>query len=206
MLERIGIIGSGGHADEAESYTNKNIAFRAVTRDFIDERAWVDIENPPADLMEIPVHIAIGAPALKRTLGNLWPGDKYATIIADTAYVDKTANIEEGCLLAPQSVITTNVRLGKHAIVNVAASVQHNSRIGDYSTISPGVRIGGNVTVGEGAFIGIGSVVKNSVTIAPGVVLGAGAVLVQDADIENGVYVGVPARLMKVNEGWLNEV
>lgn len=206
MAERIGIIGSGGHADEVESYTHDEVFFRAVTRDFINERATIDVETPPFDLINMPVHIAVGAPALRKWLKELWPGNTYSTIVADTAYIDRSAEVQEGCMIAPQSVITTNVKLGKHAIVNVAASVQHDSKIGDYTTISPGVRVGGSVSVGEGVFLGIGSAVKNNVRIAPGAVLGAGAVLINNADVENGVYVGVPARLVRVNEGWLNEV
>lgn len=206
MTERIGLIGAGGHADEVESYTGGKALFRAVTESYLSSEAEVNVMRPPEDLINKPVHIAVGAPGLRKRLHDLWPGENYRSVIAAGSYIDKTSYIGEGSLVAPGVVITTRVKLGNYAIVNVASSIQHNSEIGDYATVSPGVRIGGDVTAGDGVFLGIGAIVKNGVTIAPGVVLGAGAVLLHDAEVENGVYVGVPARHIKTNEGWLHEI
>jgi len=205
----IGIIGNGGQADEAHAYTKKEVGFRAVNSEYLNNDSThnlVDIEKPGADNIDTPVHIAIGAPALRRELEEKWPGQKYETIISEHAIVDKSANIGEGALIAPRAVITTNVKLGRHVIVNVAATVQHDTTVGDFSTIGPGVNIGGNVEIGDGVFIGIGANISNSIKIADGVVIGAGATLITNADVENGVYVGVPAKLMKQNEEWLREI
>lgn len=205
MSEKIGIIGSGGHADEAVSYTDKTVDFHAVDEKYRTERATVSI-GEPGDKSEVPVHIAVGAPALRRYLEQKWPGEKYEKIISEHAIVDETAEIGDGSLIAPRSVITTNVKIGRHVIMNVASTIQHNSSVGDFTTIGPGVNIGGNVTVGSGVFIGIGANISNNLHIADGVVIGAGATLLGDADIENGVYVGTPAVMIKQNEDWLNEI
>lgn len=206
MSEKIGIIGGGGHSEEAESYTNKKVAFRAVDKDYMSDTFQIDIENPDEEQIQTNVHIAVGAPGLRKSLEKKWPGEKYETIISEHAIIDPTAQIGEGTLIAPRAVITTNVKLGKHVVMNVASSIQHGSEVGDFSTIGPGVHVGGNVTIGEGVFIGIGANISNNLRIANGVVVGAGATLLSDADIENGVYVGTPAKNISQNEHWLNEI
>jgi len=208
MSEIIGIIGNGGQADEASSFSGKEIAFRAVDADYLEggDSELVDVLNPGLDNEAAPVHIAVGPPALRRELEKRWPGEHYETIISPHAVIDKTAEIGEGTLIAPRAVVTTNVKIGRHVIVNVAATIQHDSVVGDFSTVGPGVNIGGKVTIGEGVFIGIGANIINGISIANGVVIGAGATLIKSAEVENGVYVGTPAVLIKQNDGWLNEI
>ena len=208
MTEKIGIIGNGGQADEARSFSDKEIAFRAVDAAYLDDQdpGLVDIANPGQDNETTPVHVAIGPPALRRELESRWPGERYETIVSPHAIIDRTVEIGEGTLVAPRAVITTNVKIGKHVIVNVAATIQHDSSVGDFSTIGPGVNVGGKVKIGEGVFVGIGANIINNITIADGVVVGAGATVVDNADVENGVYVGTPARLIRQNDGWLIEI
>ena len=205
MTERIGLIGGGGHADEAEAYAKKDIIFRAVDRNYLNEKATVDVEHPGSN-KDTPVHIAIGAPGIRRELEERWPGIKYESIISEHAIVDPSAEVGEGSLIAPRVVVTTNVKLGRHVVLNVASTVQHDTTLGDFTTVGPGVHIGGNVIVGDGVFLGIGSNILNSVRIASGVVIGAGATVTKDADVENGVYVGTPAKLIRQNDGWLREI
>ena len=201
----IGLIGNGGHADEAESYSRKPVGFRAVDKPYMNDRAEVDVTDP-GENVNTAVHIAIGAPAVRKEMELKWPGESYESIISEHAIIDETAEIGEGSLVAPRVVITTNVKIGRHVVLNVAATVQHNSEVGDFTTIGPGAHIGGNVKIGEGVFIGIGANISNAVRIANGVVIGAGATVIKDADVENGVYVGTPAQLIKQNEGWLREI
>lgn len=206
MREVIGLIGNGGHANEVESYTPAEVKFRAVHKQFIGGRALVDVENPPHEYFELPVHVAVGSPYLRKKLVEVWKGENFISIISPYAILDNELDAKEGCLIAPSAVVTTQVKLGRHAIINVAASIQHDSLVGNFATIGPGARIGGHVSVGDGAFLGLGSNVINNISIAPGVILGAGSTLIEDAIIENGVYVGSPARCIKVNTGWLREI
>lgn len=207
MSDKIGIIGKGGHADEVMSYSPKEIGFQAVDRAYIKngDTETVDVASPGV-AQDVPVHIAVGAPGVRKELEEKWPGATYESIISKYAYVDPSVEIGEGALIAPQAVVTTNVKLGRHTILNVACSVQHNAVIGDFTTIGPGSHLGGNVTTGKGVFIGIGVTVSNGITIANGVVVGAGATVVDNLEVENGVYVGVPAKLHGQNKEWLREI
>lgn len=210
MAFDIGILGSGGQADEAESYLPSGIKahFRAVNKEYLsdDKPFLVDIANPTDSQKAIPVLAAVGTPTLRQIMVNQWPSDKYATIQAKDAYVDASALIGEGSIIAPNVVITTNVKIGNHNIINVSASVSHNSSTGDFVTVSPGARIAGNVILGNGVFVGIGATISNRVKIAAGSVIGAGAVVLSDIDVENSVVVGVPAKTIRINDGWLNEL
>jgi sugar O-acyltransferase (sialic acid O-acetyltransferase NeuD family) len=150
--------------------------------------------------------LGLGAPGLKRDMAKLLGEKRPMPAVSKAAYVGSRSQIGPGTVLAPGAVVTTDVVLGKHVLVNVGATVSHDCRIGDFATISPGAHLGGHVNVGDGAFVGIGAVVKNDVRIASGCVLGAGAVVLRDLDTPNTVVAGNPGRLLRVAEDWLVDV
>jgi sugar O-acyltransferase (sialic acid O-acetyltransferase NeuD family) len=207
----IGLIGSGGQADETEAYLRENkqaIAFRAVDARYVPEgdSRIIAIETASDKALNTPVIAAIGAPALRAQMVEKWQGSDYASVISRHAVVDLTSNISRGCIVAPGAIITTNISVGEHSIINTGVTIGHDCTLGKFTTISPGVHFGGKVTLGDGVFVGIGAIIKNGVSIASGVVIGAGAVVLHDIEEQNSVYVGVPARKITVNEGWLHEI
>jgi sugar O-acyltransferase (sialic acid O-acetyltransferase NeuD family) len=209
MSEKFGILGNGGQADEVESFAERNsVEFRAVDRQYVDpENAHIiDILSPEAYQKKLAVIAAIGAPAVRKQLIEKWSGEKFTSIISESAYIDETVKLGEGSIVAPRAVITTNVEIGRHCLINVAATISHDCKLGEYVTVSPGAHIGGKVVVGEGAFIGIGAIIINGIKIANGAVIGAGAVVTKDIDTENSVFAGVPAKFISQNDGWLSEV
>ncbi len=113
--------------------------------------------------------------------------------------VGDDGSIGEGTCLAPGSVFTTNVRIGKHCIVNVNASISHDSAVGDFSNINPGVVVAGNVRIGEGCYIGAGATVIDKVSIGAWTTVGAGAVVIEDLP-PHVTAVGVPAKIIRRNE------
>lgn len=205
----IGLLGSGGQADEAESYlSDASVGFRAIDERFIDQSdpRQIEILNPEEYQRILPVVSAIGAPLIRREMVEKWPGEHYATIQSENCYIDPSTSIGEGSIIAPRVVITTNVEIGQHTIVNVAATISHDSKIGNFVTISPGAHIAGNVELGDGVFVGIGAVISNNIKIAEGCVVGAGAVVIRSFEEKNMVIVGSPAKAIKRNETWLSEV
>lgn len=84
--------------------------------------------------------------------------------------------------------------IGKHAIINTAAVVEHDDVIDDYVHISVGAKIGGTVHVGESTWVGIGATVNNNINICGGSIIGAGAVVVKDVKMK-GTYIGIPAKM-----------
>jgi sugar O-acyltransferase (sialic acid O-acetyltransferase NeuD family) len=114
-------------------------------------------------------------------------------LVHPAATVGADVELGDGVVVAAGGRITTNVRIGRHAQINVNAVVSHDGRLGDHVTLSPGVLINGSVTIGPGAFLGTAAVVTPGRSIGAGSVIGAGAVVVDD--VPPGVTaIGVPAR------------
>lgn len=204
------IIGAGGQANETASYIERNggkVSYFAVGKEFMNARQnFVDVSNPPEDMMNAGVISAIGAPLTRKRLVGCWPGRSFINVISDSAYVDDSAAILEGTTIGPCAFIAPDVKIGRHCLVNASCSISHNSVLGDYVTVSPGANIGGNVTISDGVFVGMGAVIKNNVSIAEGVVVGAGSLVLEDIREPNSVYVGSPAKLLRVNKDWLDEI
>lgn len=210
MAFKIGILGSGGQADEAVSYlqSDTEVIFNAINKEYITNTdiKLIDIVDPSDYEKTVAVVAAVGAPSLRRDMVSQWAGERYTVIHAKDSYVNEKTLIGEGTIIAPGVIVTTSVSLGAHNIINISATVSHNSILGDFVTVSPGAHIAGNVSLGNGVFVGIGATVSNGVKIADGCVIGAGAVVLNDVDIENSVVVGIPAETIRINEGWLREL
>jgi sugar O-acyltransferase (sialic acid O-acetyltransferase NeuD family) len=117
-----------------------------------------------------------------------------------TAQVGLDVEIGAGTCIAPGAILTTRVRVGRHCIVNVRASLSHDTTVGDFTNINPGVVICGQVRIGDDCSIGAGSTIIDHVTIGDNVLIGAGAVVVSDIPSDS-VAVGVPARVIKRRTG-----
>jgi len=210
-MDNIGLLGAGGMAREVARYSISNVDFFAVSKEYKPTNSldtdvrFIDIDNPDAIDRILKVVAAVGAPAVRRAMIDAWPGKVYENIIASSAEVF-TEQTSSGLIIAPRAVITDNVRLGNHTIINVSATVSHDSELGEYVTISPGAHIAGNVKLEDGVFVGIGATISNGVHIASGSVVGAGAVVIKDVSEQNSILVGNPARLIKVEEEWLRHV
>lgn len=213
MESEIYIVGAGAHAREIAEFLGLNME---ISVKFLVEEKYLSTATEPSRTTSIssylanrsgqPLILGVGAPGLKRKLEKLVAGNNYTQVLAHGAYLGKNNSLGVGVVIAPGVIITTGVTLGRHVSVNVGATISHDCAIGDYATIAPGANIGGNVKIDAGSFIGIGATIKQGVHIAEGVVVGAGAVVVKDIDKKNAVVVGNPARMMKINGDWLDEI
>jgi carbonic anhydrase/acetyltransferase-like protein (isoleucine patch superfamily) len=199
------LLGDGGHADEVEAYLPAGaVAARAVTDGYLRD-GLIDAQRPPREFAALPAVAAAGLPAVRRLLVDAWPGQEYARVIADGAWVGRASILGPGSVVAPGAVVTV-AALGSHALVNVGASVAHDVVAGDFVSVGPGARIGGASRLGDGVFVGIGAVVADRVRLAEGVLVGAGAVVVDDIDEPFAVVVGNPARVLRVGRAWAHEL
>lgn len=150
----------------------------------------------------LAVAIAIGAPGPRRKVVGRVSNPHVAhpvlvhpsVICGNRAYVA----IGEGSIVCAGTIITTNIAIGRHVIINLACTVGHESTIGDFASLMPAVNISGEVVVGPGTYWGTGAKVINGKAVGENTVIGAGAVVVTDlpADV---TAVGCPARAIKAH-------
>lgn len=172
------IIGKGGMARELASY----VGYKTKMAEY-EEIQLLDKRKPTV--------IAIGNCKTRENLSIL--PFNYAIMELGKNY---NTTVLDGSILCPGSVVTCNVHIGKHVIINVNAAVHHDSIIGSFSTISPGATICGSVLIGRRCFIGANAVVREKIKICDDVVIGAGSVVVKDIT-EPGIYAGNPCKKIK---------
>ncbi|MEO6305173.1 MAG: acetyltransferase [Bacteroidia bacterium] len=122
----------------------------------------------------------------------------FATIIHNSAYVDRSSNIGEGSVIFPGCVIDQFVTIGKNVLLNTAVSVSHHSSIDDHCFLAPRVAVAGRVNISQNCFIGIGSIIKDLVNIKDNCIIGAGSLVLKDVESNKKVY-GVPAKVVEDN-------
>lgn len=147
----------------------------------------------PADVRYV---IGIGTGSVRRRLDE-WAGGRgreAATLIHPTAVIARNrVSIAPGAIVCATTVVSTNVRLGRHVHLNLGVTVGHDAVLGDYTTVSPNVSISGRVIMEDEVSLGTGAAVIPGRRIGARTVVGACAAVVRDlpADV---TAVGVPAR------------
>jgi acetyltransferase EpsM len=117
----------------------------------------------------------------------------WATVVHPRAYVAPGACIDAGTVVFAMAVVQPGTRVGVHAVLNTACSVDHDNAIDDFVQIGPGAHLGGAVEVSKGAFVGTGASVRPGAKIGAWTTVGAGAAVIHD--LPAGVTaIGVPAR------------
>ena len=114
-------------------------------------------------------------------------------IIHPKAWVSPSAKLAEGVFVGAGAVIQAGAKIGKAALINSNATVEHHCEIGPGVHIGPGAVLAGLAKVGEKSMIGAGAVVRDRIEIGNNATVGAGAAVVQN--IPDGITVGgVPAK------------
>jgi sugar O-acyltransferase (sialic acid O-acetyltransferase NeuD family) len=147
----------------------------------------------------LAVAFAIGFPQPKLSLiekidnPNIWHPTLFhpSVITGSSDYVE----IGEGGIVCAGTIITTNVRIGKHVLLNLACTVGHETQIGDYCAFMPGCHISGDVNIGNASFWGTGANVINQRRVGNFTTIGAGAVVINNVP-DHATAVGVPARII----------
>jgi UDP-3-O-[3-hydroxymyristoyl] glucosamine N-acyltransferase len=94
------------------------------------------------------------------------------------------------------SIITTNVKIGRHAHINLITTIGHDCSIGDYFTTAPGVQISGNVLIEDRVYFGTRSCIKQKISVCDDVTIGMNSGVIKDIK-EPGTYIGTPAKKIK---------
>lgn len=213
MKKPVYIIGAAGQAREIYDYLIAlgwtGIVF-AVDDEYIEHSIDLPAKVIPISTLQderaIDVVIGVGAPTVKRAMVGKLKDANFVKVLSSESFIGQNVQIGDGSVVAPMAVITNNTKIGEHVSVNIGATISHDCVIGDFATISPGAHLAGRVELGDGVFVGIGAVIKNGIKVASGCVIGAGAVVVEDITEPNTVVIGNPAKKLKINADWLDEI
>lgn len=204
------IIGAGGFGREVAWLVERINAATPTwnLKGFIDddESRWGSVEDEyPVlggceylkGLGEVYAVCAVGAAKVRKRIVEKFAGSqvKFATLIDPSVLVSKRVTIGEGTIICAGTIITVDIKIGNHVIINLDCTIGHDDIIEDFVTIYPSVNVSGNVVLGECSEFGTGMQIIQGKKIAPNTIIGAGTVVVKDIE-ESGTYVGVPAKRM----------
>lgn len=212
-MKDIVIIGAGGFGREVawliEDINKKNIEWNIIG--FVDDdEAIQGTEINGYQVLgnidwlkkqELFVVNAIGDPIIKKKVMNRLNGSKnqYPVLIHPSVIYSESVNYGEGSIICAGNIITVNIEIGKHVIINLDCTIGHDANIGDYSTVLPSVNVSGFAKIGECVSVGTASAIIQGVSIGKNTVVGAGGIVVKDLPA-NCTAVGSPAKPIKFYE------
>jgi sugar O-acyltransferase (sialic acid O-acetyltransferase NeuD family) len=106
--------------------------------------------------------------------------------------------IGEGAIICAGCLITVNIKIGKHVILNLSCTVGHDTVISDYCSFMPSVNISGEVKLAQCVYVGTGAQIINRADIGEETVVGMGAVVSKSLPAKC-TAVGIPAKPIKFN-------
>jgi sugar O-acyltransferase (sialic acid O-acetyltransferase NeuD family) len=188
------LIGYGGHAREIISQIGEDLTC-FVDDKYVSEKTKPLSEFNPNDYV---VMVAVGNSKDRFDIVNRLPKDtKYFTWIHPTALImGNDIEIGEGSFIGAYSILTTNIKLGKHALLNRSVQIGHDCEIGDYFSAMPGSIVSGNVNLGNNVYVGTNSSIREKISICNDVIIGLNSGVVKNIN-ESGIYVGLPASKIK---------
>ena len=208
--KKICVVGTGGFGRETmccliDSLASQNIkatdvaCFMVADKDF-DEKIVMGFPVIPQSQFkpdEYEVLVGIGdSKTRKKVVESLPKETKFTTVIHPNVVISDWVEIGEGGIITAGTIITCNIKIGKHAQLNLHSTIGHDCVIGDFFTSGPGTNISGICTFGNNVYFGTNASVKQGVTICDDVVIGMGSVVTKNIT-EPGIYVGSPAKKLE---------
>ena len=191
---KLALFGYGGHAREAACQIEQEVTF------FVDDKYSNDVAQPISefDPEEYMMIVAVADSKDRADIVAKLPKEtKYFTFIHPSVHImDDNIQVGVGSFIGANSILTTNIKLGNHALLNRGNHIGHDSVAGDFFSMMPNAVVGGNVTLGDNVYLGSCSNVREKINVNSNVVIGMNAAVVKDID-KSGTYVGVPAKKIK---------
>lgn len=184
------LIGYGGHAREVMAQMGKKLPC------FVDDEYMNENTLPLStfDPKKYKVMVVLGNSKDRYDIVQKLPKEtKYFSWFHPTSLIMKNVEIGEGSFVGAHCILTTNIKIGRHAILNRGNQVGHDCVIGDYFSMMPGAIVSGNVKIYDCVYMGCNSSIREKISIHSLSTIGMGASVVSNIN-DNGTYVGVPAK------------
>ena len=190
---KLALFGYGGHAREVAAQIDDEITF------FVDDE-YSDGDIKPIsefDPSKYLMMVAVAESSDRSNIVDKLPKEtKYFSFIHPTALImSKDVVIGEGSFIGANSILTTNIQIGKHAILNRGNQIGHDCIIGNYFSAMPGAIVSGNVHIGNRVYLGTNSTIIEKKEILHDIKIGANGVVIKDIE-SSGTYVGCPVKII----------
>jgi sugar O-acyltransferase (sialic acid O-acetyltransferase NeuD family) len=191
---KLALFGYGGHAREVAAQMNLDVTF------FVDDKYANEVSKPIStfdpEVYRMMVAVA-DSKDREKIVKKLPENTSYFTFVHPTALLmSKDIEIGIGSFIGAYSILTTNITIGNHVILNRGNQIGHDSKIGDFFSAMPGAIVSGNVRISDCVYMGNNSSIKEKILVNSNVIIGSNAAVVKNI-IASGVYVGVPAKFLK---------
>ena len=143
--------------------------------------------------------LAIGSPRARYKVYNkmLKMGQpNFATLVHPSVQKSSFIKIGSGSIICAGCILTVNIEIGSHSIININSTIGHECKIGNFSTIAPLVAVSGNVTLEDFSEVGTGASIRQGIFLGRGSMLGMGSVLTKDIPALK-IYAGNPAKPLR---------
>jgi sugar O-acyltransferase (sialic acid O-acetyltransferase NeuD family) len=149
------------------------------------------------------VHLlAIGVPYARRRVAEslIARGAEFLTLVHPTAIVASSAQIGEGSIICPYSIVSDSARLGRFVAMNYHTSLGHDASAGDFAVLSPYATLGGHAHIEQDVFLGLHA------SVGPGKTVGARSKVSANSCVlanvpEDSLVFGVPGRIAPLLRG-----
>jgi sugar O-acyltransferase (sialic acid O-acetyltransferase NeuD family) len=145
----------------------------------------------------VNVVLAIGSPLVKQRLEEQLSkySVQFPTLIHPSVIMQDPASVTigAGSIITAGCILTTDIYIGKHVLINLNTTIGHDCTVEDYSSVMCGVNIAGEVTIGRSAFVGSGANILNQVSLRESCTVGMGAVVLKDV-LQHTTVAGIPAK------------
>lgn len=215
---KFGLFGAGGFAREVMPFVKQSVAKTlSVSLNNIDVyfvETWQPKESTVNNYSVISSYeflrldgekyfnVAVGSGTNRELIAaEVGNNAKPLTLLAPQAVILDCNIISTGSVFCPNTMVTSNAKIGKFFQCNIYAYVAHDCVIGDFVTFAPGVRCNGRVHIDDYAYIGTNAIIREGTSEKPlrigkGAVVGMGAVVTKDVPA-GATVVGNPAHLME---------
>ena len=124
---------------------------------------------------------------------------RFATLVDPSVLYDSSVCVGEGSIICAGTILTVDIAIGRHVIINLDCTIGHDAEIEDFVTMYPSVNVSGCAAIEECVELGTGMQIIQGKRVGSNTVVGAGAVVTKNLPC-GCTAVGAPAKPVKFRE------